>query len=120
MADPRSTADDAAAVLFAALGDPTRLRLVRRLADGKTQPITRLADGFPQTRQAITRHLVVLRDAGVVDAERVGREHLYRLRPQGLRDGREYLDRAAAQWDDALQRLQRFIATDANGKDEIS
>ncbi len=105
--------DETAAVrVFAALGDPTRLSLIHRLVDGRSLTITTLADGLPQTRQAVTRHLVVLEEAGLVAGLRMGREHRYHLRPEGLRAGRDYLDRAAAQWDDALGRLQRFLDDD--------
>jgi DNA-binding transcriptional ArsR family regulator len=101
--------DDDAVAVFAALGDPTRLTLVRRLGDGRSRPITELAEDLPQTRQAVTRHLTVLTRAGLVAGERVGREHRYHLRPEGLRLGRDYLDRAAAQWDDALGRLRDLV-----------
>ena len=104
--------DDVPALVFAALGDPTRLELVRRLGDGQSHPIIHLAANLSVTRQAVSRHLTVLRDAGVVADEHIGREHLYRLRPTTLRTGRDYLDRAATQWDDALDRLRRFVQDD--------
>ncbi|HEV2527994.1 MAG TPA: metalloregulator ArsR/SmtB family transcription factor [Thermomicrobiales bacterium] len=104
--------DRAAVVVFAALGDSTRLALIRRLGDGRSHPIAQLANDLPQTRQAITRHLAVLEQAGIVTGEHVGREHRYQLRPDGLRTGRDYLDRAASQWDDALDRLRHFLDDD--------
>jgi DNA-binding transcriptional ArsR family regulator len=105
----RWPAGDDLAPLFAALGDPTRLELVRRLGDGRQRSIRELSEGLPQTRQAVTRHLTVLAGVGVVGDHRVGREHLYVLRPAALRPARDWLDRAGAQWDDALGRLSRFL-----------
>ena len=67
------------APVFAALGDETRLRIVSRLVDGRARSITALAAGEPVTRQAITKHLRVLQDAGLVRSERRGREQLWEL-----------------------------------------
>ena len=59
---------------FAALGDPTRLAIIARLADGEPRSIAALTAGAPMTRQAMTKHLRVLEDAGLVASERAGRE----------------------------------------------
>ena len=61
------------------------------------------------TRQAITKHLRVLEGAGVVQSARVGRESLFELRPEPLKDVRAYLDRVSGQWDQALARLKSFV-----------
>ena len=98
-----------AAPVFAALGDPTRLALVDRLSTGGPLSITRLAAGSSMSRQAITKHLHVLADAGVVRDARHGREHLWQLDPEGLRDARRSLERISRQWDEALGRLRRFV-----------
>ena len=97
------------AEVFAALGDQTRLSLIKKLADGVPQSISRLTDDTALTRQAITKHLRVLEGAGLVDGGRVGRESQFTLRPQRLVQLRSYLDRVAAQWDDALSRLKAFV-----------
>ena len=65
-----------AALLFAALGDPTRLALLQRLSQGGPASISALADNFATTRQAVTKHLNVLAQTGIIDGERRGREHL--------------------------------------------
>ncbi len=97
------------APVFAALGDETRLRLVLRLCDAGPTSITRLAEGFGVTRQAITKHLRVMEGAGLVYSTRQGRESIWRLSQQGLQDARRYLDLISRQWDDALGRLRRLV-----------
>jgi DNA-binding transcriptional ArsR family regulator len=97
------------AAVFAALGDETRLSLVGKLCGGQRHSISQLAGGSSLTRQAITKHLRVLEGAGVVASARVGRESLFELRPEPLRDIKTYLDRVSAQWDLALARLKSFV-----------
>ena len=98
-----------AAPLFAALGDPTRLTLVRRLAVEGSQSITRLTEGSGMTRQAVTRHLHSLEHVGLVRDTRQGREHVYSLELKRLSVAREYLDQVSAQWDAAAARLKAFV-----------
>src|ERR1700758_1579747 len=88
------------ASVFAALGDETRLRLVSRLCDDGPMSITKLAAGFHITRQAITKHLRVLEDAGVVRRAQHGRESTWRLEQKRLADARRHLQMISAQWDD--------------------
>jgi len=100
---------DRAAPLFAALGDPTRLQLVARLCDGGPQSIVRLSEGAEVTRQAITKHLQALEDAGLVRSARTGRERVWTLQPKRLEDAGRYLDEISAQWDAAIGRLRRYV-----------
>ena len=97
------------AALFAALGDATRLGLLRRLSGEGPLSITRLSEGTGVTRQAITRHLDALGDVGLVRHARRGRERVFALEPKGLEKARQYLDHVAAQWDAAAARLQAFV-----------
>jgi DNA-binding transcriptional ArsR family regulator len=97
------------AAVFAALGDETRLSLVRKLANGSPQSISRLAEGSTLTRQAVTKHLIVLEDAGLVHSVRVGRESLFEFRPQPINELRSYLEQVSDQWDGVLARLKRFV-----------
>ena len=97
------------AFVFAALGDPTRLRLVARLCDGGPQSIARLTNGTDVTRQAVTKHLRVLADAGLVRGVRLGRESRWEVDAQQLEVARRYLDRIAERWDDRLQALKRHV-----------
>lgn len=82
--------------------------MLAKLANGEPQSISRLSEGIDLTRQAVTKHLHVLENAGVVRATRVGRESRYSLEPQPLDDVRSYLDSVSRQWDDALARLKDF------------
>jgi DNA-binding transcriptional ArsR family regulator len=91
------------------LGDETRLSLMGKLASGPPQSIARLAEGSTLTRQAITKHLRVLENAGVARSVRVGRENLFELRPEPLKDLQSYLARVSRQWDEALSRLKSFV-----------
>jgi DNA-binding transcriptional ArsR family regulator len=105
----RSSAAAAAAPVFAALGDPTRLRLVSRLCTDGPLSITRLREGTDVTRQAITKHLNALAGAGIVRDVRRGRERIWALAPEPLDDARRFLDQISAQWDAAIERLRAFV-----------
>ena len=98
-----------AAPLFAALGDPTRLALVALLSAGGPASIAGLAGGVDVSRQAVTKHLHVLEDAGLVRGFRSGREHVWELEPKRLATAQDYLARIDAQWDAALDRLEAFL-----------
>ena len=97
------------ASVFAALGDETRLSVLARLSRGEPQSISRLTAGTDLTRQAVTKHLRVLADAGVVRSLRSGRESLFELEPQPLEVARDYLDQVSRAWDDALARLKAHV-----------
>jgi DNA-binding transcriptional ArsR family regulator len=95
-----------AALLFAALGDPTRLTLLQRLSHGGPASIATLAAGQSMTRQGVTKHLHVLAAAGIIDGDRQGREQVWAVNPRRLADGRRHLDVIAAGWDEALARFK--------------
>jgi DNA-binding transcriptional ArsR family regulator len=103
------THTEAPSALFAALGDPTRLRLVIRLSRGEPLSITELASGTKMTRQAVTKHLHVLAGAGVAAASRRGREQRWSLDHRQLAQARLFLDSIAQQWDGALARLKAAV-----------
>ena len=98
-----------AAPLFAALGDETRLKLVSRLCNEGPLSIVRLSEGSDVTRQAITKHLRALADAGLVHGIRQGRERIWELRPKRIEKARQHLDQISQQWDAAIDRLQDFL-----------
>jgi len=85
------------------------LRIVARLCDVGPLSITRLTAGSRVTRQAITKHLRVLRGAGLVRSTRRGRESIWQLEQRRLQEARRYLDLISMQWDDALVRLRDFV-----------
>jgi len=101
---PRTTAP-----VFAALGDETRLRLIAALCAGGVMSITQLTAGTEVTRQAVTKHLHVLADAGLVRDVKVGREHLWEFEPEKLDEARQSLEAIAQEWDSALGRLKAVL-----------
>ncbi|HKO90553.1 MAG TPA: helix-turn-helix domain-containing protein [Polyangiaceae bacterium] len=101
--------DARAAPLFAALGDERRLRLLSRLSREGPLSIGRLSEDTDVTRQAITKHLVALARAGLVQDTRAGRERIYQLSPGRVDEARRYLEGISAQWDASLARLRRFV-----------
>jgi len=97
------------APIFAALGDETRLRLIAVLCAGGALSIARLTSGTEITRQAVTKHLHLLADAGLVRDIKVGRERLWEFEPTRLEEARRSLDVIAQQWDHALNKLKMAV-----------
>src|SRR5215471_10320254 len=95
--------------VFFALGDGTRLSLVRRLGAGGALSATTLSGGAKVTRQAIVKHLQVLEGAGLVSHEKRGREVLYALDGPRLDEARAFLDGISAGWDRAIERLRAQV-----------
>ena len=82
---------DSEPAVFRAIADPTRRRLLEALRGGPLS-VNRLAESFPVSRPAISKHLRCLREAGLVSEERQGRRRLYRLQPQALGEVRGWVD----------------------------
>jgi DNA-binding transcriptional ArsR family regulator len=101
--------------VFFALGDGTRLSVVRKLGVGSALSATALSDGAKVTRQAIVKHLQVLEGAGLVTHEKRGREVLYSLEARRLDDARAFLDGISAGWDRAIERLRRMVEEPPRG-----
>lgn len=95
--------------MFAALGDPARLQIVNRLCREGPLSISRLTEGARISRQAVTKHLNALAAAGLIEGERSGRECIYELQPRRLAEVKRHLEAISAQWDDALERLRKFV-----------
>jgi DNA-binding transcriptional ArsR family regulator len=102
----------AAAPVFAALGDETRLRLIARLCVDGPLSIARLSEGATVSRQAITKHLDALAQAGVVRDARRGRERIWELEMSRLEKARRCLDQISGEWDAAIGRLKAFVEED--------
>jgi DNA-binding transcriptional ArsR family regulator len=101
-----------AAPIFAALGDGTRLQIVARMCGEGPMSIMRLANGASVTRQAITKHLHALEQAGLARSSRKGRERIWELRTKRFSQAQRYLDQISHQWDGALSRLREFVEMD--------
>lgn len=99
---------DALASVFAALGDPTRLKLVALLCAGGAFSIAQLTANTNITRQAVTKHLQVLADAGVVRDTKTGRERLWQLDPAQIDEAKRTLEVIGRQWESTLGKLKTF------------
>ena len=95
---------------FAALSDPTRRRIVARLARGPTR-VTDLAEPFAMSLNAVSKHLKVLEQAGLVHRQRRGREHHLRLRAAPLREIAQWTLRYERFWNERLDALAEFLAS---------
>ncbi|HZV78947.1 MAG TPA: metalloregulator ArsR/SmtB family transcription factor [Candidatus Binatus sp.] len=95
--------------MLAALGDETRLEIVRKLGKSGPLSITKLTHGTDISRQAVTKHLLALRRAELVRSERRGRERIWKLEPKRIEDVRRYLMQISEQWDRALSRLTATV-----------
>jgi DNA-binding transcriptional ArsR family regulator len=100
-------AEARAGAVFEALADPTRRAVLRNVAERGPVTATELATVLPITRQAIAKHLVVLRDAGLVEQERAGRETRFTAQPAALAAAGQWLMATGSAWDDRLARLAR-------------
>ena len=105
----KKLAPERLAPVFAALGDPTRLKLVAVLCAGGAFSIAQLTAGTDITRQAVTKHLQVLADAGVVGDIKQGRERLWQLEPHAITEAQQALERIGQEWERALGRLKAFV-----------
>jgi DNA-binding transcriptional ArsR family regulator len=100
--------------VFDALGDPTRRHLVETLAE-REATATELAAELPVTRQAVAKHLTALREAGLVESRRSGRETLYRLEPAPLNRAAAWIAQVGGAWDARLGRLRDHLERPRRG-----
>jgi DNA-binding transcriptional ArsR family regulator len=94
--------------VFNALADPTRRHIVESLSRQEASA-TQLASELPVTRQAVAKHLNALREAGLVDSRRAGRETLYHLNPDPLDAAAAWIVRVGGEWDERLERLREHV-----------
>ena len=96
--------------VFDALGDPTRRHIVESLSRGEASA-TQLAADLPVTRQAVSKHLTALREAGLVESRRQGRETLYRVNAEPLDEVAAWIVRVGGEWDARLERLRDHVTS---------
>jgi DNA-binding transcriptional ArsR family regulator len=97
------------APLFDALGDPNRLRIITRLCDGGPCSTTEVTTVVSVSRQAATKHLLLLEAVGLVSSQRQGRERIWRVQSKSLTDASEYLNALSQRWDKAIDRLRAYV-----------
>ena len=96
-------------LVFSALSDPTRRAVIRCLSDDGPTTLARLADALPVTRQAVSKHLSALEQAGLVTATTTGHRRTYRLTPGPLTEAMGWMVDVGAEWDSRLETLRRFV-----------
>jgi DNA-binding transcriptional ArsR family regulator len=101
--------------VFQALGDPNRLRLISRLCDGGPSSTTEVTDAVSVSRQAVTKHLLMLQAAGLVGSHRHGRERIWEVRTEPLGQASDYLTQLSGRWDRVIERLRAFLETPDDG-----
>ena len=94
--------------VFRAIADPTRRNILSILAEGD-QRVCDLAGRFDMTRPAVSKHLALLEEAGLIRVERQGRESINRLAPDGLQPVAQWLNAFSAFWDDKLMKLKEAV-----------
>jgi DNA-binding transcriptional ArsR family regulator len=99
------SAVDELSVTFAALADPTRRAILNRLAGGEAT-VTELAEPFPITVQAVSKHLRVLERAGLIERGRTAQLRPSRLRGAPLKEVADWLERYGRFWDQSFYRLE--------------
>ncbi|CAG7653601.1 ArsR/SmtB family transcription factor [Paenibacillus allorhizosphaerae] len=116
MSKLESTASSPKHDVFQAVADPTRRQLLGLLVD-QEMPVTVISGHFPMSRTAVSKHLRVLADAGLVKERKVGRETRYRLEPEPLLELKRWLAFYDRFWDNKLAALQRYVEQ-ADGNDD--
>jgi DNA-binding transcriptional ArsR family regulator len=95
--------------VFSALGDPNRLRIVTQLCDGGPCSTAHVTQVVTVSRQAATKHLLLLEAVGLVSSERQGRERIWRIEPEPLTAASDYLTALSRRWDQAIDRLRAYV-----------
>ncbi|MBC8065890.1 MAG: helix-turn-helix transcriptional regulator [Chlorobia bacterium] len=95
--------------IYQALGDPTRLEIVQRLGDRGPLPTLELVEGLGMSRQAATKHLLVLENVGLVESRTEGRQVVRELKLEVLSSAEDWLAKRTAMWDRKLDALKRLV-----------
>jgi DNA-binding transcriptional ArsR family regulator len=97
--------------VFQAIADPTRRKLLKLLSN-EEMPVTAISGHFPISRTAVSKHLRVLADAGLVKERKVGRETRYKLEPEPLYELKDWLQFFELYWENKLGALKRLVESD--------
>ena len=108
MTEPRPAGDDVDAI-FSALSDGTRRDVLRSLSEDGPSTSTELAARLPVSRQAVSKHLELLADAGLVTASVEGRARRFRVTPGPFADAMGWMVDVGAEWDERLESLRRHV-----------
>ena len=95
--------------VFSALSDPTRRAVIRSLSEEGPSTVTELAARLPVTRQAVTKHLEALEEAGLVASDARGRGARFRLNPRPMTEAMRWMADVGGEWDDRLEALRRHL-----------
>lgn len=108
---------DAAMDVFTAIADPTRRAILRHLGSGE-QPVSILAAEFEASLSAISQHIRILREVGLVTARKAGRERVYRLNPSALKPVADWIAFYEPFWNDKLAALETYLAEQKQNEPE--
>lgn len=97
--------------VFQAIADPTRRQVLNLLREQEL-PVTVISGHFPMSRTAVSKHLRILADAGLVKERKVGRETRYRLEAEPLMELKRWLSYYERYWENKLNALKRFVESD--------
>ncbi|MCL4516891.1 MAG: metalloregulator ArsR/SmtB family transcription factor [Firmicutes bacterium] len=97
--------------VFQAIADPTRRKLLRLLVN-EEMPVNSITEHFPMSRTAVSKHLHVLSDAGLVKERKVGRETHYSLQPEPLQEVKQWVSYYERFWENKLSVLKNYIETE--------
>ena len=100
--------------VLVALADLTRRQIVEILSDGQARSVSEITRHFGITRQAVTKHLAVLSDAGILECERQGRDRYNRLKPDGFDPLRHWFAHYSEFWDERLSALKQQLEQELN------
>jgi len=111
MSEPNAASVERKHDVFQAISDPTRRSVLRLLGDQEL-PLNAISSHFPMTRPAVSKHLRILAEAGLVKERKVGRETRYRLDADPLRELKSWLAFYERFWENKLDALKRYVETD--------
>jgi len=105
--------------VFQAIADPTRRKLLELLSE-QEMAVTAISSHFPISRTAVSKHLRILSEAGLVKEQKIGRETRYRMQPEPLRELQSWLSYYERFWENKLHALKRLVEDDASSNDQLS